>query len=140
MPRNLLVLPLCWAGLAACATCHAHQGKGGDLGPDLSHIGSKFDTVAILDSMINPSTAITFGYEATMIRLKDEDEITGFLIGAGDPVIFREAATGEKVSISRKEIESIKPLVGSIMPSVLNLGLGKSELVDLAAFLKTKVN
>src|SRR5262245_7063564 len=41
-----------------CATCHKVRGQGGDLGPDLSQIGGKFDRTHLIESILDPSAEI----------------------------------------------------------------------------------
>src|SRR5262249_35499180 len=40
---------------ARCSTCHTFFGKGGDIGPDLSAVTTKYAKPQILDSILNPS-------------------------------------------------------------------------------------
>ncbi len=122
---------------AACATCHAFGGKGGAIGPDLSTIGSKFDASAILDALINPSASITFGYEATVVTLKNGEAVTGFVVGAGDPLLLADIAPRQQRAIPASEIASTERLKTSLMPPVTSLGLKDQDLADLVEFLMT---
>ena len=49
---------------ASCSTCHKIRGKGGEVGPDLSEIGTKLGKDALYESILDPSAGISFGYEA----------------------------------------------------------------------------
>src|SRR5262245_60403667 len=49
---------------AQCAVCHKVQGQGGDLGPDLSQIGGKFDRTHLIESILDPSAEILQGFHA----------------------------------------------------------------------------
>ena len=40
-----------------CAKCHSLNGAGGDIGPDLSHIGRRLDAAAITRQIENPLAA-----------------------------------------------------------------------------------
>src|SRR5207253_743885 len=40
---------------AQCVRCHKIEGQGGDVGPDLSHIGAQKDRNYLLESMILPN-------------------------------------------------------------------------------------
>ncbi|MFT5128475.1 MAG: putative membrane-bound dehydrogenase-like protein [Rhodothermales bacterium] len=121
---------------AACFSCHTAEGKGGQIGPDLSVIGGKFGADVLLDSMINPSSAIAFGYEATTVVTKTGQTHAGFVVADGDPVVIKDMA-GNQVAIKTADIKSRELMTQSIMPSVKNLGLSAQDLADITAYLKT---
>ena len=41
----------------ACAKCHSLNGAGGDIGPDLTHVGRRLDAAAIARQIENPAAA-----------------------------------------------------------------------------------
>ncbi|MCM8537779.1 MAG: NPCBM/NEW2 domain-containing protein [Lentisphaeraceae bacterium] len=120
---------------AICFSCHKIGNKGKQLGPELTGIGKRFEASVLLDSLINPSSAISFGFEGTMIETKDGKSVTGFLISDSDPVIIKDLA-GNQTSIALKNIKKREVMKTSIMPSVKNLGLSAQEVVDVLEFLK----
>src|SRR5262249_40073528 len=67
-----------WAA-RQCATCHKVHGKGGDVGPDLSQVGGKFDRTHLIESILNPSAEILQGYQATIIETKSGRSLTGIV-------------------------------------------------------------
>lgn len=122
-------------GRAACSTCHTIHGEGGSLGPDLTYTGSKLTPAAILDSLLNPSASIAFGFEGTVITLKDGETVTGFLLGAGDPILIKDISTGERRAIPGADVEKREPSNKSLMPEASGLGLQAQDLADLTAYL-----
>ena len=44
---------------ARCAACHKVHGQGGEVGPDLSQVGGKFDRIHLIESILDPSAEIT---------------------------------------------------------------------------------
>jgi putative membrane-bound dehydrogenase-like protein len=120
----------------ACFSCHTAEGKGGDIGPDLSAVGDKFGAEVLLDSMINPSSAIAFGYESSTIVTKDGKTHAGFVVADGDTVLLKDLA-GNQNAINKADIKSRGVMKTSIMPSVKNLGLSAQDLADLTAYLLT---
>lgn len=119
----------------ACFSCHKVGNKGRQLGPDLTGIGKKFEASILLDSMINPSSAIAFGFEGTSVKTKDGKAVTGFVISDSDPLILKDLA-GSQVSIDLKNIAERKNMKESMMPSVKNLGMSAQDVVDLLEYLK----
>ena len=54
-----------------CTRCHRARGQGGDIGPDLSDIGGKFDRPLLIESILEPSRQIVEGYRTTTIGTTD---------------------------------------------------------------------
>ncbi|HCN82203.1 MAG TPA: heme-binding protein, partial [Sphingobacteriaceae bacterium] len=53
-----------------CSSCHSMRGEGGSVGPDLTQLGTRFSDKDILESIIEPSKAISDQYAATNFYLK----------------------------------------------------------------------
>ncbi len=49
-----------------CNACHKVEGEGGELGPDLSHIGGQRDTAYIRRALLDPNADISEGYVPMM--------------------------------------------------------------------------
>ena len=122
-----------FAGRATCLACHKHGKLGNDIGPDLTQIGTKFDKKVILESMMNPSAEIAFGYETWEVKRKDGSSVTGFLVADADPVQLKDPA-GQTHVIAVKDIASRTQFKQSIMPPVSAYGLSSQQLADLIAF------
>lgn len=121
-------------GAGRCAQCHKFGGRGVDIGPDLSVIATKFDREGLIDSILNPSAAIAFGYEAWAINTVDGSSYTGFILAGGDPVILREIS-GDRQTFPVSEIESRYKQKLSIMPDNIALGMTPQSLANLVAYL-----
>ena len=119
---------------AACATCHAFSGRGGDIGPDLTTARTKLGQAGILDAILNPSAVIAAGYEPWLMETKDGETYSGFVVSDGDTVTLKEPA-GTLRAIPAKQIASRQQQKLSLMPDNISLGLTPQELVDLVAFL-----
>ena len=120
----------------ACFTCHKIGDKGRQLGPDLTGIGKKFEASILLDSLINPSSAIAFGFEGTSLKTKDGKMLTGFVISDSDPLILKDLS-GSQVSVDLKDISERTNMKQSMMPSVKNLGMTAQDVVDVLEYLKS---
>lgn len=53
--------------VAACASCHMINGKGGDVGPILDGIAVRSDKDYILESLMDPNAKLAKGYESLSI-------------------------------------------------------------------------
>lgn len=119
---------------AQCSRCHRVQGKGGEIGPDLTMIGKK-GAAEIYRSIAVPSAAIDPKYVAFTVSAKDGRVASG-IVKADGPEAILVSDTGAKVTrIARNEIDQIRPASASIMPVGLASALGEERLRDLIAFL-----
>ena len=121
---------------ATCTACHRFDGLGGSIGPDLTSIGNKYDRASLIDSMLNPSAALAFGYDNWNLSLKDGRHLAGSILAEGESVVLRDLA-GQRHVIQAAEIASRRKSTVSTMPSALGLGLSAQDLCDLASFLES---
>lgn len=117
-----------------CLSCHSFRGNGGAIGPDLTAIARKYDGQGLLDSMINPNAAISFGYELTTIETTEGGSITGTIIADG-PVVVLQDAQGNRTGISAEKVASRSSTGRSPMPSALATELSARDLADVASYL-----
>jgi putative heme-binding domain-containing protein len=122
---------------AACASCHVVNGKGTEVGPQLSEIGTKLGKDALYDSILDPSSGISFGFEAWNIELENGDEFFGLITSETADELTVKAQTGISSKVKKSEITRRQKLATSIMPDGLQLTMSTQELVDLVEYLAT---
>jgi len=121
--------------LAACAACHAIDGKGGNLGPDMSGIGRGLTSDYIIESVLWPRRQVKEGYLSISISTRDGDEYSGYAISEdADEIQLRDVATNTVQRIAKASIAR-RITAGTIMPEGLAAGLSREELQDLVAYL-----
>jgi putative membrane-bound dehydrogenase-like protein len=118
-----------------CSTCHRVGATGNDIGPELTTIGKKFDKVALLDAIINPSAGIVFGYEPWLVNTKDGQSVFGFLVSENKQSVVIKDITGNKHIIAQNKISSKKKQEKSLMPDPTTTGLTEQNLADITAYL-----
>ncbi|MFQ5714389.1 MAG: c-type cytochrome [Candidatus Scalinduaceae bacterium] len=114
-----------------CVACHMVDRRGGELGPDLSNIGSIQTPQYIMDSIMRPSEVIVPGFETVFLETVDGIPFQGVLKSKeGDSVILvrRRGAKIEVITIPKDEVEELFMQELSIMPE--NFG----ELLTLRQF------
>jgi putative heme-binding domain-containing protein len=75
---------------AQCIRCHAVDGEGGNVGPDLRGVPNRLSRDKILESLIVPSAEIAPGYGVATITLKDGSTIAaGILAQSADELVLR---------------------------------------------------
>ncbi|WP_460995458.1 c-type cytochrome [Spirosoma harenae] len=126
-----------------CSSCHSMQGSGGDIGPDLTQLGTRFSNKDILDAIINPSKAVSDQYASTIFYLKNGQSVVGRLItedNANYSISQNPFAQNELRKVPKKDVTSKRYSYESIMyPGLIN-ALNADELRDLMAFLKSGGN
>jgi mono/diheme cytochrome c family protein len=48
---------------AGCGNCHMLDGEGGNVGPDLTHVGARRDAKSLHEKIVNPGSSVTKGFE-----------------------------------------------------------------------------
>src|SRR5262249_54669207 len=65
--------------LGGCFRCHRVEGRGTDLGPDLSTIG-RTERRGILESILQPSNLVAPSYQTWRLEMADGKVLTGMLV------------------------------------------------------------
>jgi putative heme-binding domain-containing protein len=125
----------------SCVACHRFDGTGGDVGPDLTTVGNKFNTRDLLESIIHPSKVISDQYGSSTVTRNDGTTVNGLVVEDGDLVeVYTSDASAKPVSISHSDIKSIEAFPVSQMPPGLINTLSADELRDFAAYLLSRGN
>lgn len=127
---------------ASCLKCHRLGTAGGQIGPDLSSVGRRFDTRAIVESILLPSKVMDPKYRHSVYLLDNGKTVTGRPAGVSRATISIETdpLTQATVTVERARIEATMPSTVSPMPSGLVDILTASEILDLVAVLKSGGN
>ena len=121
-------------GMAMCATCHRHSGRGNVVGPDLSLIAQQGDRQAILQSILEPDREIAPQFLGTQLELKDGTTFTGIMLAEAGFDLYRDL-TGKDRFFKKGEIVKRTELKTSLMPTGLPMTMTDEELRDLLEFL-----
>ena len=122
-------------GMALCATCHRHSGRGNVVGPDLSLIAQQGDLKGTLQSILEPGREVAPQFFPTLLKLKDGSDFTGILLRSSSIEVFRDI-TGKERTFQKSDIVQRTDLQTSLMPPGLVASLTDEELRDLLAFLR----
>ena len=118
-----------------CAACHLPSSLGIDFGPNLSEIGSKLSREAMIQSILQPEAAISFGYETTVVTQKDGGQLIGFVVSDADNVLSLRIPGGVTIAIPRESISKSEQNKTSLMPAGLEQTMTEAELIDLVEYL-----
>ncbi|MCU0711593.1 MAG: c-type cytochrome [Pirellula sp.] len=120
----------------SCSKCHRIAGQGGAVGPDLSTAGKKFSMKDMLESIVEPSKAISDQYGSQQVLTTEGQSYVGRAVEIGNEVyIYTIDADAKPVVIAKSDIEEIKESKVSQMPVGLLDQLNEQEVRDLMAYL-----
>ena len=118
-----------------CQNCHGIGGAGGQLGPDLSSLGTSLPIDNIIKSILEPTESIKEGFELQKVTKNDGGIIMGYLVNDGArEVVIRDMA-GNENGIPKSQIKSLEKVPGSLMPAGITARLEKHEFIDLVGYL-----
>jgi len=121
-----------------CVACHAFQGDGGAVGPDLTLLGGRFSVREIIESMTEPSKVISDQYGTSNVTLKDGTVHTGRLVNEGTDlvqILENLFAPSDVRDFSRKDVAKIEASPVSLMPPGLINTCQPDEVADFVAWL-----
>jgi putative heme-binding domain-containing protein len=118
-----------------CALCHKIGAVGGNVGPDLSQIGKKYDRAKLLESILDPSKEIEPVYLSYAVRLKDGKVLVGLVISRNDKELVLRDAQAKEYRLAAGEVDTVTAQKQSLMPEQLLRDLTAQQAVDLLDFL-----
>jgi quinoprotein glucose dehydrogenase len=122
-----------------CIRCHkvkepGDDPVGGEVGPELSAIGTRQTRTYLLESIVDPNKQIAQGFESVILATSDGKVHTGVLRGEDDKEIRLMTAEGKPLTLPKHTVEDRKR-GPSAMPGDLVQKLSRTELRDLIEFL-----
>jgi len=121
---------------ATCSACHRIGSEGGQVGPDLTKLGTIRSGRDLLESIVLPSATIAQGYDAYAVTTEDGRAATGVIARQTSDILVLRDSSGAELRLPKNQIEDLQRASTSIMPEGLAAALTGDELRDLLAFLK----
>ncbi len=118
-----------------CATCHKVNNIGYDFGPALTEIGSKLPKESLLESMVNPSAGIGFGYEGWELKMKDGSTMSGIISSKTETDIDLKFPGGSKKQIKTADVKTLSQVKQSLMTEGLYENLSTQDMANLLEYL-----
>ena len=128
---------ICSCGVSQCARCHVCDGTGRNFGPDLTGISRKWSRGQLLEQIIHPSKLVAPEFKTTIVTLKDDTELSGFVLRRTvDEIRLRDEMLTER-TFKAGEIKETRESALSAMPEGLLAPLTAHEAADLLEYLAT---
>jgi quinoprotein glucose dehydrogenase len=119
---------------ASCVRCHKMNGEGGEVGPDLTGIGSRKDRQYLLESIVFPNKHVAEGYDSVTVVTKSDVTYAGQLKKETAEKLEINSPEDGIVFVNKANIK-LRERGLSAMPEELRQVLSKAELRDLVEFL-----
>ena len=121
---------------AMCVSCHAINGRGGRLGPDLSRAGSQ-PRQQVIASIRTPSAAMANGYRPVTLVLADGRRLRG-TEKSEDAFSIQIMDTQQRLQgYLKADLRDVLQETTSLMPPFPPERLNDADLTDLLAFLSS---
>jgi hypothetical protein len=117
-----------------CSRCHRYDGRGNELGPDLTKIHER-GREWLLTSIIQPARDVAPAYRQWQIVMKDGTSRLGVSLRKGSHSEDYLGADGKTFSVKLADLESRSEIATSMMPEGLPQAMTDKELRDVMAFL-----
>lgn len=118
-----------------CSTCHAMNGIGGLLAPDLTNIGSRLDEV-LLVSILDPSRMVSYELRLHIIETHTGEVFSGTLAAETLSSITIKQPDGREQTILKDNIKKRTVTGQSIMPEGFERMIDEKGMADLIGFLR----
>lgn len=117
-----------------CTKCHALNGAGGQVGPDLIGLGGSSPNDYLVEAVLVPDKAVKEEYQVVTLLTDEGQILTGIAKERDDQRIVLKDANGVMRTVPIDSIEDEKK-GGSLMPKGLANFLTRQEFLDLVKFL-----
>jgi putative heme-binding domain-containing protein len=118
-----------------CLPCHAMQGRGNPVGPNLYSVASQ-PKEALLVSLLDPSRQVTPDYLSYTLTTSDGEILDGLVTSESASSVTLRRPNVPDIAVERKRIKDLKADGRSLMPDGLEQGLTLRDVADLLEFVR----
>jgi putative membrane-bound dehydrogenase-like protein len=120
-----------------CIKCHKIDGKGHNVGPDISDTRRR-SRDALLYDILDPNRRVDPQFSDYVVVTADGRTFNGLLVSdAGAQVVLRQPE-GKEQTIARADIEEMQTTNKSLMPEGVEKDVSVQQMADLLEFLKAR--
>ena len=123
-----------------CANCHALEGRGASIGPDLTLIAGRMDRRRLVESILQPSREIAPQFVPWVIATKNGHVLMGQSLGLTEDAKSERflGQDGKTIEVKLTDIEEKVAAKTSIMPVGFEKLLSDQQLRDVLSLLQSR--
>jgi putative membrane-bound dehydrogenase-like protein len=118
-----------------CMNCHRLKGIGTETGPPLADVRQKTKETLLAD-ILDPNRTFEPRFGSSIAVLKDGRTVVGILTSDSGNVLTLQLANGQKETIARNDVETLRSSGRSLMPEGVEKDVSPEQMNDLLEFLK----
>ncbi|MCF6310935.1 MAG: DUF1080 domain-containing protein [Verrucomicrobiales bacterium] len=118
-----------------CVVCHRKNGKGVEVGPDITDVKIK-PAEALLSDILDPNRMVEERWSAYTILVKDGRTLMGLVSNESSDAVTLKMMGGIVETVPRSEIVKMETVGLSLMPVGLEAAISEKQMADLIQFLK----
>lgn len=122
-------------GKGVCSRCHAVNGQGGFLGPDLTSPDFLLSAKDILDAIVKPNRIARAGYKRAVVTTHAGDKVQGLVRNEDNFSVQLQEEDGTYHLFQKSDLQNFEYLTQPLMPTDYGTRLTPAELNDLVSFL-----
>ena len=120
-----------------CAKCHRIDGRGHEVGPDISDVRNRSHE-ALLYDILDPNRKLEPRFTDYAVVTVDGRIFNGLMVSeTADAVVLRQAE-GKQQIIARSEIDELRASGKSLMPEGVEKDVTVQQMADLLTYLKSR--
>jgi putative heme-binding domain-containing protein len=119
-----------------CTACHVINNRGGNLGPELTEVGSFRGVEFLEESLLNPAADLPADYRGVRVVTRSGATVAGVRLNEDDFSIQLRDTEDNLRSFLKQNVKEIQRDRPSLMPAYGSI-LTKKELADLVAYLSS---
>jgi putative heme-binding domain-containing protein len=119
-----------------CQGCHARNGQGNRVGPDLTAVAGRSPQDILMD-ILDPNRSVSEDGISYAVLTDDERILTGIIASESSTSVSLKQAGGSIETVLRSDIQEWKRLGKSLMPEGFDDSITPEEMSSLILFLKS---
>ena len=120
-----------------CAKCHRIDGRGFEVGPDISDVRNR-SREALLYDILDPNQKLEPRFTDYLVITEDGRTFNGLMISESAEAVVLLQPEGKQQIIARRDIEELRASGKSLMPEGVEKDISVQEMAHLLEYLKKR--